>query len=164
MKRAYWAISLFIALIIGLHVLPLMQEYAGKRQTLWPIMAWGMYRNSRPANAKISAKRVRISAKTETGSILDITSIHHPPFFNLLRNTYRKDKNRIPLGHYGYRRVFVYPMLQGDKNAARKLATLLNRDRQDRVTHIQIQTERYEMSDAGIEKIDSPIMAYDVSP
>jgi hypothetical protein len=157
-------ISLFIVLIIGLHVLPLIQEYTGKRQTFWPIMAWGMYRNSRPANVKISVKKVQISAKTETGSILDITSIHHPPFFNLLRNTYKKDENRIPLGHYAYQRVFVNPMLQGDKNAARKLATLLNRNRQDRVTHIQIQTERYDMSDAGIEKVDSPIIAYDVSP
>ncbi len=163
MKRVYGSISLFILIVIGLHALPLVQELTGRRQTLWPIMAWGMYRKAHPSHEKIMVKKLHITAKTANGDVLDVASIHHPPFFNLLKKNYHKDGNRILLGHYGYKRLFVKPMLKGDKQAARKLAALLNQDRQDPVTHIQIQSDLYEMGASGIKKVDSPVMTYDVS-
>ncbi len=163
MNRVHWVISLFIVLIIGFHAVPLIQELTGRRQTSWPLMVWGMYRKAYPSNMKINVKKTFISAKTRHGSILDVAPIHHPPFFNLVSNTYRQDEDRILLGHYGYQRLFVKPMLKGDESAARKLAALLNQDRQDRITHIQIQRELYEMGGEGIEKVDSSIMTYDVS-
>jgi hypothetical protein len=162
MKRVFWVVSLFIFIVIGLHILPVIQELNGKRQTLWPIMAWGMYRYAHPSDKKISVKKIDISARTESGAALDIAPINHPFFFNLLRRRYRKGDNNIALGYYGYNRLFIKPMLKGNNDAARQLADLLNQHRRDRITHIQIQMHMYEMNDAGLEKVDSPIIAYNV--
>jgi hypothetical protein len=162
MKSVHWIISLFIVMVIGLHVLPLLQELSGKRQTLWPIMVWGMYRYAHPSDKKINARKIYISARTESGDILEIAPIRHPIVFNFLRRNYKKHSHRVPLAHYGYKRLFVEPMWQGNKHAAIKLANLLNQDRQDRITHIHIQTHFYNMGDAGIEKVGVPVITYKV--
>jgi hypothetical protein len=162
MKRVHWIISLLIAIVIGLHMLPLLQELKGKRQTLWPIMAWGMYRYAHPSDKEINATKIVVSARTESGGIFNIAPIDQALFFNLLSRNYRKRNDRVPLGHYGYNRLFLKPMLKGDRSAARKLANLLNQARQDRITHIKIQKHLYKMSDIGIEKVGSPVITYHI--
>lgn len=163
MKRVYWVISIFVVTIMCLHILPLLQELSGKRQTLWPFMAWGMYRYAYPSDKKIIVKKIEILARTESGNNFDVEPMPHPALFNLLRHDYIKDRGDIPLGHFGYTRLFLNPMLKGDRNAAKQLANLLNQDHQDLVNYIKIHIHIYEMRGTGIEKIDSSVIAYNVN-
>src|SRR2546430_1319305 len=97
-------ISIFILLIIGLHALPVLQELRGKRQTFWPIMAWGMYRHSYDSKRPVQASLRHITAITAGGETLQIGA------------------PESGLGYHGFLRFYLGPMSTGDSLAADRLA------------------------------------------
>ena len=54
-------------------------------------------------------------------------------------------------------------MLAGDTFAARRLATLVNRERNDFIVELRLQAETYTITETGISKEASSIMTYRLS-
>lgn len=139
-------ISIVIVLIIGLHVLPLLQRLQGERQTLWPIMAWGMYKHS--FNAKwlpirtIVERTIGITSRGEEVSI--------GPW-------------QTGLSHFAFYRMYLTPMRQGDASAARRLAEQLNRERTEAIIAFRLETKTYTLSDSGIVREETPAVVYQVT-
>ena len=138
-------ISITIVLIIGLHTLPVLQELRGNRQTFWPIMAWGMYRKSYDTSRSIKTSIRRIIGITIQNNIVQVSAFD------------------AGLGHFGFHRLYVNPMLAGDTFAARRLAALVNRERNDFIVELRLQAETYTITETGISKEASSIMTYRVS-
>jgi hypothetical protein len=138
-------ISLLILLIIGLHALPVLQKLQGERQTFWPFMAWGMYKNSR-APGPIQTEIRRVIAITAKGERATVTT------------------RLSGLSSYAFERMYLKPMLIGDSFAADRLAGRLNLQRQDPFVELRLESETYKITDSGIFKEDNPPMTYQVSP
>jgi hypothetical protein len=137
-------ISISILLIIGLHTLPAMQKLQGKDQTFWPLMAWGMYRNSRdpgPIRATVS----RIIGETSKGEKKLV------------------DAKLVGLSFYALQRLYWGPMWAGDSSAAQRLADRLNLEREDPFAGFRLEKETQTISDAGIVKEENPVITYRVA-
>ena len=145
MSRCKLLISLLIIIVVGLHALPLLQRLQGKRQTLWPIMAWGMYRNSVPAHATISTALRRIVGITDSGKEVVVEPKHSG------------------LSSFAFDRMYGMPMWQGNASAARELAERLNRKRDEPFIEFRLEGESYTLTDSGIVQEALPIIAYRVS-
>jgi hypothetical protein len=135
-------ISILVLLIIGLHSLPALQELSGKRQTFWPIMAWGMFRKSYDSDRPIKTSIKRILAITAQDEVLQISAWD------------------AGLGHYGFQRLYVNPMAAGNALAARHLAAQINRGRDDSIVKLILQIETYILHKAGLGKEDVSIVTY----
>jgi hypothetical protein len=133
-------ISIFILLMIGLHALPVILRQ-GERQTLWPFLAWAMYKDSRPPGP-IQAEERHLFGVTAKGMKEEVTwpvaglSVH-------------------ALG-----RTYIRPMLTADSSAARELLTRLNVGRADPFVEILLEIERYTISDTGLVREHLPVTAY----
>jgi hypothetical protein len=137
-------ISIMIVLIVGLHILPVLQELHGNRQTFWPIMAWGMYRKSYDPDRSLKTLVRRIIGVTLQNDIIEVTAFD------------------AGLGDFGFHRLFVRPMLIGDSFAARRLADLVNRELNDLIVELRVQTETFTIIDTGISRETSSIMTYHI--
>jgi hypothetical protein len=136
-------ISIFIILVIGLHALPVLQRLQGESQTVWPVMAWGMYRNSRNPGP-IQTRQTRLIGTTSTGNEFEIDSEFSGLSFNALT------------------RLYLRPMREGDDSAARQLADRLNRHREDPFVAFRMENETYTVTDSGIVKEHKPATIYRV--
>jgi hypothetical protein len=77
MRRPHSLVSVFILLVLGLHVIPVVTcSSEGK----WPFMAYAMYRHSR-GPGPIRAVDLRAIAITARGERLEITPGTAPQFF-----------------------------------------------------------------------------------
>jgi hypothetical protein len=132
-------LSLLILLAIGLHALPLLQKLQDKTQTWWPFMAWGMYRNSYASSARTIIQTIGVASKGEAEEILS---------------------EHIGLSTSTFARSYLQPMRQGDASAARLLADLLNRSREDPIVEIRIESETYTITNSGIVKAANPAIVY----
>jgi hypothetical protein len=138
-------ISIVILLVVGLHALPILQRLQGDRQTFWPFMAWGMYRNA----------RVPGPIRTETRRIVGVTAKGE-------RETVTTDL--LGLSSYALERMYIRPMWTGDFSAARQLTDRLNRKRQDPFIGLRLESETYKITDGGVVKEDNPVITYRVVP
>ena len=97
-------ISAFIVGIGALQLVPVARELTGDRETLWPFLAWGMYRHSSPPPVRATVHRVR--AVTADGT-------------RVVRST------DAGFDRFAFRRFYQVPIAQGDSAAARDLAVRL---------------------------------------
>jgi hypothetical protein len=137
-------ISIFILLMIGLHALPVILRQ-GQRQTLWPFLAWAMYKDSRPPGP-IQAEQRHVFVVTAEGVREEVT----PSLVGL----------SVPaLG-----RTYVRLMLADDSSAARDLVTRLNVGRGDPYVELFLDVQRYTVSDTGLVREHRPVIAYRFAP
>jgi len=139
------AISLLILLTIGLHAVPLVQRLDGKRQTLWPIMAWGMYRNSRGSEGPIRTSLRRIIGITSSGEELQIRPLD------------------AGLSRFALRRMYTRPMYKGEASAAQRLADRLNRHRENPIMAFRLESKTYTITDTGIIEKENPPIIYQIT-
>lgn len=66
MTRSRWWISAFIVAVLGLQAVAVLHELDGGRETLWPFLPWGMFRQA--SFPPVEAVRIRIYADTPTGA------------------------------------------------------------------------------------------------
>jgi hypothetical protein len=58
--------SAFIVAVLGLQAVAVLHELGGGRETLWPFLPWGMFRQA--SSPPIEAVRIRIYAETPHGA------------------------------------------------------------------------------------------------
>jgi hypothetical protein len=137
-------ISIAIVLVIGLHALPILEELLGHRQTFWPIMAWGMYRQAHDPQRPIQGSLNRIIAITAAGEALQIG----PP--------------EAGLGYFAFHRFYLGPMSSGDSSAARQLADRLHRHQKDPIIELRVESGTYTLTGTGLVKGNSLVATYRV--
>lgn len=98
-------VSLFILVILGLQAVPVMREWTGARETLWPFLSWGMFRHA--SGPPVQAERLRMFASTGEGS--RIVGAADTGF-----------------DRFGFRRYYQVPILAGDSTAVKELAQRLS--------------------------------------
>jgi hypothetical protein len=138
-SRRKTLISAVIALVIGLHAVPVL--YRSERGTLWPFMQWSMYKNSRPAGP-VDTRQRRILATTSRG-VTDTVTPH-----------------LLGLSITVLRQRYLVPMSTGDLAPAPELIRRLNRDRADPVVELRVESETYTITDSGIVRTDDPVVVY----
>jgi hypothetical protein len=136
-------ISIAILLIIGLHAVPIL--YRARKKTLWPILEWTMYNDSRPPGP-IQATKKRVTGITVKGEREAVT----PDLVGLSVTT---------LGQLYFR-----PMWAGDSSAARRLIDRLNRWRTEPFVELRLEGETYTVTDAGVLQEESPVVTYHLDP
>jgi hypothetical protein len=136
-------ISIFILLMVGLHALPVILRQ-GEHQTLWPFLAWAMYKDSRPAGP-VQAEERLLFGVTAKGAREEVAW----PMTGL---------SRPALG-----RNVIQPMLAGDSSSARDLINRVNVGRDDPFVEVLLEVDRYTISDTGLVKERLPVIAYRVS-
>lgn len=119
--------------VIGLHVVPVLQEMQGQLQTTWPIMAWGMYKNSRPAE-RVKSVQLNLVGVTSTGGRRDIHAW------------------QSGLSSYAFKRLYLRPMMQGDLEAAQRLGNHLNARFDEQIVAFRLESETYTLMDTGLVK------------
>ena len=135
-------ISIAVILVVALHAVPVAYPYA----TLWPIMHWGMYRNSK-APGPIFTRERKVFATTASGTTAAIT----PEYTGLASFTLERD--------------YFRPMSRGDSAAPARLLAKLNQQRQaDPFVEVRLEIAKYTATDSGIVKEDEPVIRYRAEP
>ena len=124
-------ISIFIVAVLGLHVVPVAREFTGARETLWPFLAWGMYRHS-----------------------------HQPPVETVVVRLFATTRDAVrPVGPadagfdpFAFRRLFQIPISEGDSAAAADLTRRLSRRWRTPVLGIVVGENVYRLSDDGLRQ------------
>lgn len=139
MKSPKTLISVVILVVIGLHAAPLLLRH--ERGTLWPFMQWSMYKNSRPPGP-IEANQRRIIAVTSAGRRDTVT-----PRLLGLSITVLEQR-------------FLRPLATGDSTPVPQLIERLNRNGEDSVIELQVESETYTIADTGVVRTDNPVVTY----
>jgi predicted DCC family thiol-disulfide oxidoreductase YuxK len=149
--RGFWNypskifISIFIVLVIGSHALPVLQELHGHRQTFWPIMAWGMYRYAHDATRPIEVSIRRLIGVTLQGKEFEITSDDSGLFY------------------FGFVRLYLGPIVNGDASAAQGLASRVNVGRDDPVIAMRLEGDTYTLTQDGVVKKPNAILYFRIT-
>ncbi|HEY7471693.1 MAG TPA: hypothetical protein VIE68_05025 [Gemmatimonadota bacterium] len=98
--------SAFILAVLGLQAVPVAREFNGARETLWPFLAWGMYRHF--GEPPVEAVVHRVVAVTAD----DVRPV---------------GPEDAGFERFAFRRYFQVPIAEGDSAAAAELAGLLGR-------------------------------------
>jgi len=133
-------ISCVIVLSVLLHGIPVLQELRGHRQTTWPIMAWGMYRNT--FKPPIEADIQHLLGVTASGREIQLKAWD------------------TGLNSFGFRRLFVFPMAEGDAASAQRLADHLNPGRHDPFVRFDLKTKRFRITERGVIQQDLDQVTY----
>ena len=96
--------SAFIVAVLALQAVPVAREFTGSRETLWPFLAWGMYRHSSEPPVETTVYRLRATTN---------------------RGVRRVRSGDAGFERFAFRRYYQVPIGQGDAAAARDLARRL---------------------------------------
>lgn len=142
MLKTRTIISTFIVFTIGLHTVPVLQELQNKRQSLWPVMAWGMFRYSHNSEDPISTVVERVIGLTARGEEVWIQASHSG------------------LDSLGFAKMYLGPMSRGEMSAVQELAKRVNLGRNDPVVAFRFESKVYTIVDSGIEEKNNPDIHY----
>lgn len=126
-------VSIFILAVLALQAVPVARELTGARETLWPFLAWGMFRHS--SGPPVEATRVRVLAATPSGE----------------RAVGPGDAG---FDRFAFRRLYSRPIAAGDSLAARDLGRRLARRWETRVEAIIVEETRFAIGPDGVESRD----------
>ena len=137
-------VSSGILLVIALHAVPVV--YRPERSTLWPILHWAMYKDSKPAGPITTFIRetfaVSASGKREV-----------------------VDPHLTGLSNFALAKLYFRPMLKGDRDASANLLARLNEERKvDPFVELRMESAQYTVTDSGIVKEDLPLISYRAQP
>jgi hypothetical protein len=121
-------ITAFILAVLALHVVPVAREFTGARETLWPFLAWGMYRHS--STPPVETTVYRILARTDAG-------------------TRRVRPEDAGFERFAFRRFYQIPIGRGDSAAAGELAGRLARRWDIPVREILLEEVVVTLSETG---------------
>jgi hypothetical protein len=139
MPRHRVLISTVIVLVIGLHAVPVL--FRAERGTLWPFMQWAMYKSSSPPGP-VQTQTRRIIATTTEGRDEEVT----PELLGLSVTVLES--------------WYLRPMGRGDSTAARRLMDRLNRDLDDPIAAVRLESVLYTVTDTGLARQDRPVIVY----
>jgi hypothetical protein len=131
--------STVIVLVIGLHAVPVI--YSAERGTLWPFMVYAMYKHSRPSGP-VEVNQRRILAVTASGVRDTVTDHLLGVSITVLDQQYHR------------------PLMTGDTTVAPRIFERLNRGRTDPYVELDLVSETYTVTDAGLERRENPVMTY----
>jgi len=138
-------VSILVAIVLGLQVIPVAYKLRHHDQPFWPIMAWGMYREARdPGPIRTTLTRTM----GVTARDLDVPV----------------DAVLTGLPDDTFHRLYADPMAAGNAAAARSLASRLNAMREDPFVELRVQVETDTITKHGVAKDLSPPLAYKVGP
>jgi hypothetical protein len=142
MPRHRALISATIVLVIGLHAVPVI--YRAERGTLWPFMQWAMYKSSSPPGP-IQTQTRRIVATSAAGQEEEVTPEMLGLSITVLESWYLR------------------PMGLGDSTAAVRLMDRLNRDSNDSIVAVRLESAVYTVTDTGVARQDKPPIMFRAS-
>jgi hypothetical protein len=128
--RRGW-ISAFIVAVLALQAVPVAREFTGSRETLWPFLAWGMYRHS--SEPPVETTVYRLLATTDRGE----------------RRVRSEDAG---FDRFAFRRYYQVPIGQGDAVSARDLARRLTDRWGTPVREIVAEEAVISLSDEGVRE------------
>lgn len=143
MRQPKTVISIGILVVLALHLIPIVS--AKERKTLWPILEWTMYKDSRPAGP-IQANTRRIVAVTARGEAHEITP------------------RTLGSSGYAFGSLYLRPIGSGDSLAAQDLLRRLNATRRDSFVEIRLESETHLVTDSGIVERVNPVLRYPIRP
>jgi hypothetical protein len=133
-------ISSGILLVLGLHIVPIV--YRPERATLWPILHWAMYKDSKPPGPITTYIR-KVFAISVSGSREVV------------------DPHLTGLSQFSLAKLYLRPMIKGDRVAAANLLAKLNEHRKDDpFVELRMESAQYTVTDTGIVKQDHPLITY----
>jgi hypothetical protein len=162
MRFSKWFASLIILFVLGLHIPPYVQEFYGTRQTFWPFMAWGMYRNAYDGKRPIQSTVRRTIGITRQGEEVMIVPPVWPRFFNLFRATPKEPIHFVGLNIFGLSRLYLTPIWQGDMAVINQFVKWLNQRRDDPIIALRLESETYTLTEDGLVKEENPDTIYNV--
>lgn len=121
-------LTAFILVFLGMQAVAVLHELAGGRETLWPFLPWGMFRQS--YEPPIEASRHRIFATTPAG----------------VRRVRPADAG---FDRYAFRLHYRLPIAAGDSAAARGLAEAVARRWGVAVREIAVEETIFTLEDGG---------------
>jgi hypothetical protein len=144
MRGSKLTISILIILVVGLHGLPVLLNLQGKKDRIWPIMGWSMYRNARDSHQPVQAVIRRLIGVTVRDNKVDIKPEHGG------------------LGYYAFYPLYLRPMWQGNASTAQELAARVNAYRDDPIVEFRLTSETYTVTNHGLVKEDKQGYTYRV--
>jgi hypothetical protein len=132
--RRAW-ISAFVVAVLALQIVPVAREFTGSRETLWPFLAWGMYRHA--SEPPVEATVYRLVAVTDRGA----------------RRVRSEDAG---FDRFAFRRYYQIPIGQGDAASARDLARRLTVRWRTPVREIVAEEVAVTLSEEGVRERSSP--------
>jgi len=126
-------ITAFLLILWALHVVPVVQEMRGPRQTTWPVMAWGMYRYAHRPPVEITESRVSVETTGGGRRVLE--------------------PQDLGLQSYGFQRLYAGPIARGDTATARMLGNRFRRATgapEGDIEAIVVLSIRYRLTGAGL--------------
>lgn len=121
--------SIFILAILALQIVPVAREQTGRSETLWPFLAWGMFRHA--SEPPVEALRLRLYAETPTGERL-VTPAD------------------AGVDRFMFRRHYQYAITTGDSAAARDLAARVGTRWRVPVSAIVAEKARFLIEEGGL--------------
>lgn len=128
--RRGW-ISAFVVAVLALQIVPVAREFTGGRETLWPFLAWGMYRHA--SEPPVETTVYRLVAVTDRGP----------------RRVRSEDAG---FERFAFRRYYQIPIGQGDAASARDLARRLTVRWRTPVREIVAEEVAVTLSEEGVRE------------
>jgi hypothetical protein len=121
----------FILAVLALQLVPVAREFTGDRETMWPFLAWGMFRHS--SEPPVETTVYRLLATTDRGAR-------------------RVRSGDAGFDRYAFRRSYQVPIGQGDAAAARDLARRLELRWRTPVREILVEEVTITLSTEGLRE------------
>jgi hypothetical protein len=138
MTSRQWRLSAFILVVLGLQAVAVIHELGGGRETLWPFLPWGMFRQS--ASPPVEAVRIRIHARTPSG----------------WRRVGPADAG---FDRFAFRLHYRTRLAEGDSAVARELANRLRARWSEPVRVVTAGSDRYTL-DGGRYRVESTVRGF----
>ena len=123
--------TVFILTMLGLQAVPVAHEFTGARETLWPFLAWGMYRHS--SEPPVEVVVYRLLATTQDAA----------------RPVRAADAG---FERFAFRRLYQVAIANGDSAAAADLTRRLRRRWKVPIRQIIVEESVYALSDDGLRQ------------
>ena len=138
-------ISLFILAVIGLQAGTFL--YASR---FWPFMIYSMYRDSEKPRPIFQWKR-RVIARTASGAKLELLHTPEMHTFAILEGPAEEGIDPLGLNSFAIRKLYLNPMMDGETDAARRLADRINLRRPgDPVVEILVESQKFTSTPEGV--------------
>jgi hypothetical protein len=108
-------------------------------------MAWGMYRYAHDGKQPIQASVRRLIGITSQGQEFEINAADSGLF------------------DFGFERLYLGPIINGDASAAQALAQRVNRGRKDPVVGLRLEGEIYTLTNNGVVKKNYDNVTYSIN-
>lgn len=123
--------TVFILIMLGFQAVPVARELTGARETLWPFLAWGMYRHSSEPPVEVVVYRLLATTQDAARPV---------------------GPTDAGFERFAFRRLYQIAIANGDSAAAEDLTRRLRRRWRVPVREIVVEESVYTLSHDGLRQ------------